>query len=160
MEVLPTAVICHRSTGRIRIRIPARRGDNDYFAALVDHFKTWDVDLLKANPVSGSLLISGKHLEVEAVEREAEKAEFFKIAASPPPPESIVKVVTAPIQVTSTFFRKLTGGGADLAGIIFLGLLGFGVYELMRGNFKSPPWYTAFWYAFGIFSKSLADRSG
>jgi hypothetical protein len=33
------------------------------------------------------------------------------------------------------------------------------VVEIMRGNFRMPPWYTAFWYAFGLFTKSMLDRT-
>jgi hypothetical protein len=46
----------------------------------------------------------------------------------------------------------------DLPGMVFLSALLIGLYELARGNFRPPPWYTAFWYAFGVYSKSLMDR--
>jgi len=26
----------------------------------------------------------------------------------------------------------------------------------MRGNFGIPPWYTAFWYSFGVYTKQIA----
>jgi len=39
-----------------------------------------------------------------------------------------------------------------------LSLLGLGLYQILRGNFRAPPWYTAFWYALGIFTKSLSDK--
>jgi hypothetical protein len=41
-----------------------------------------------------------------------------------------------------------------------MGLLGTGIYQIVRGNFGAPPWYTAFWYAFGVFTKSLIDKGG
>jgi hypothetical protein len=28
---------------------------------------------------------------------------------------------------------------------------------MMRGNIKAPAWYTAFWYALGIFSRGSLD---
>jgi hypothetical protein len=46
----------------------------------------------------------------------------------------------------------------DLPGMIFLSLLAVGLWELAIGNFKRPPWYTAFWYAFGLFSKAIFDE--
>jgi hypothetical protein len=158
MEAMPAAVICHRTSQRIRVKIPAKRGDKAFFTALAEHFEKWDVDLLKANPISGSVLVVCKNLDVESFQEEAKKNGFFKLSDSQPAPIPVVKTITGPIQSTSAFFKKLTGGDTDLAGIIFLALLLFGIYELMRGNFRTPPWYTAFWYAFGLFSKSLADE--
>lgn len=46
----------------------------------------------------------------------------------------------------------------DLPGMAFLTLLGVGIYQLVRGNFAAPPWYTAFWYAMGIFTKSIMEK--
>jgi hypothetical protein len=39
-----------------------------------------------------------------------------------------------------------------------------GVYQILRGQFRTPPWYTAFWYAFGLLTmfvvkKSISDGS-
>jgi hypothetical protein len=54
--------------------------------------------------------------------------------------------------------KALSGGELDLSGIIFIALLGFGLWELAIGNFKRPPWYTAFWSAFRLFSKTIIDE--
>ena len=37
-------------------------------------------------------------------------------------------------------------------------LLALGIYQISRGNFMAPAWYTAFWYAFGVLTKTLIDR--
>ena len=50
--------------------------------------------------------------------------------------------------------KTLTGSGFDLSGLAFLALMGAGIYQIARGNFGAIPWYGAFWYALGIFSKS------
>jgi len=55
--------------------------------------------------------------------------------------------------------QQVTSGRLNLTNGIFLALVIFGVSELIRGNWKTPPWYTAFWYAFGVYSKTLFDQS-
>ena len=50
--------------------------------------------------------------------------------------------------------REATGESFDLPGLAFLGLVVSGIYQIARGNFTAPAWYTAFWYALGIFGKS------
>ncbi|MGD8664119.1 MAG: hypothetical protein PVH37_29600, partial [Desulfobacterales bacterium] len=47
--------------------------------------------------------------------------------------------------------RRLTSGDIDLVGTLLLVLLISGLTELIRGNLRMPPWYTAFWYAFGLY---------
>jgi hypothetical protein len=53
---------------------------------------------------------------------------------------------------------QFTGGWLDLPGMAFLLLLGIGIYQIRRGNIGLPPWYTAFWYAFGVYTKSLVEK--
>ena len=57
-------------------------------------------------------------------------------------------------QSTNDKIKKLTGGDMDIAGIAFVTLLGLGIYQISRGNFIAPAWYTAFWYAMNIFLNS------
>ena len=52
--------------------------------------------------------------------------------------------------------REVTGEGFDLPGLALLALVVSGVYQIARGNFTAPAWYTAFWYALGLFGKSSA----
>jgi hypothetical protein len=47
----------------------------------------------------------------------------------------------------------------DLTSALFAALVIFGISELIRGHWKTPPWYTAFWYAFGGYSKVLLDQA-
>jgi hypothetical protein len=54
--------------------------------------------------------------------------------------------------------HRFTGGELDLISVAFLGLLVLGIYQLSKDDIPAPPWYTAFWYAFGVFSKCLADE--
>jgi hypothetical protein len=47
----------------------------------------------------------------------------------------------------------------NLPGLIFLTLMGVGVFQLATGRRVIPPWYTAFWYAFGVFSRLLVKNN-
>jgi hypothetical protein len=39
--------------------------------------------------------------------------------------------------------------------------MGAGIYQIARGNFAAPAWYTAFWYALGLFgNKGGKDAKG
>lgn len=67
--------------------------------------------------------------------------------------------IAEPLGKLSDFLSTYTVGRLDMPTIAFLGLLIVGFHQIASGKFRSPPWYTAFWYAFGVFSKSIADRA-
>jgi hypothetical protein len=46
----------------------------------------------------------------------------------------------------------------DVEVIVFLLLVGFGIYDLLRGDLRRPAWYTAFWYASEVFNKYISDH--
>ncbi len=125
---LPQASVCHRSAGRLRIRIASRRGDADYFAKVVkDLSGLRQVKHLAANPLTGRV----------------------------PLMHSLVQ----PVAGVDRSLRAVSGGKVDLPSAIFLALLGTGIYELVRGRFSAPPWYTAFWYAFGLVSMYVIEKA-
>ena len=57
----------------------------------------------------------------------------------------------------SQSLRRFSSGELDLAVMVFIALLGVGVYQIARGNFGAPPWYTAFWYALGVLTKTSSN---
>jgi hypothetical protein len=64
-----------------------------------------------------------------------------------------------PVAGVDRSLRAVSGGKVDLPSAIFLALLGTGIYELVRGRFSAPPWYTAFWYAFGLVSMYVIEKA-
>jgi hypothetical protein len=52
----------------------------------------------------------------------------------------------------------MTGGELDIPSVFFAALLISGIYQIARGNMAAPAWYTAFWYAFGIFSRDMLHK--
>jgi len=156
---LPEAHIGHRTSERIRIRIPSRRGDEEYFSRVRKSLSEEGVlDSVEVNPATAGVLLKGPATDVENIISIGEKKRLFKLEGVAPKVEPLFKRIAEPIQNLGQTLDRLSGGELDLAGVIFLGLIGWGVTQLARGNFASPPWYTAFWYALGVFTKSLADK--
>lgn len=52
-----------------------------------------------------------------------------------------------------------TGGFANIADLLVLTLIGLSVYQISKGNFIAPAWYTALWYAMNIFMQSASSRA-
>lgn len=159
MEKLPAARIGHQSPGRIRFKLNDQRGDGEYFSSLEAELKSEFGGLsITTNPATGSLLITGESIDLEAFEDYGRKRSLFRLKRSGAG-LPLAQRVAAPILSIDDKMNKISGGSLDMPGAIFLSALLFGLYELARGNFRTPPWYTAFWYAFGVYSKSYFDRS-
>lgn len=80
----PAAIIEHQLPGRLRLRVPARRGDVSFFQGIVQalskHPETKEVD---ATPLTGSILIhhSGS---VQAITASAAKEGLFEVGLEQP----------------------------------------------------------------------------
>jgi hypothetical protein len=115
--------------------------------------------LVSANPVTGSLLVEGEAIDVGRVRRLGAERQLFDLEESAAAPLPLSCKIVAPLGDLDNALRGATGGEVDMAGAVFVALLASGIYEISRGNFALPAWYTAFWYAFGVFSKS-AGKAG
>jgi hypothetical protein len=159
--MVPDAFVRHRvGKKRIRLAVPSRKGDSAYFANLLERLDDFSAfDRREVNPLTGSLILEDSRLDLVALGEYAQTNHLFLLHHEHLPAEPFAAQVAKPIGAASRQIRKFTGGELDLPGAVFIGLLTFGLFEIARGNFRLPPWYTAFWYAFGVFSKSMLDRS-
>jgi hypothetical protein len=149
---LPGAYICHQSPQRLRIKITSQKGNTEYFEKLqntLSRFETFD--RLEVNVLTGSVLIVDEHLDVDDITEFAKTRHLFDLMNQNHSRSPMTTQLVSRLENLNTSIRKLTTGEMDLAGILLLLLLISGLTELVRGNIRMPPWYTAFWYAFGIY---------
>lgn len=92
VDALPAAEIVHAIAGRTRLRIPARRDDPVFFAALATGLSTMaGVDSVETRPLTGSILVRHSWPLARLAEA-AEKAGLFAlmdVAALPPPTQAV-----------------------------------------------------------------------
>jgi hypothetical protein len=158
--MLPEAHIQHHTDQRVRLRIPSKKGDAAFFSETKTKLaQLQPPETIEVNPLTGSILLCQESIDIERIKAFAEENGVCSINHGGGYSAPLAGKVAEPIVNISRFIDRLSGGEVDLPGVIFLSLLGFGLYEILRGNFRAPPWYTAFWYAFGVFSKSILDHS-
>jgi hypothetical protein len=149
---LPVAYICHQSPHRLRIKIFSRKGDAEYFDKLQDtlaRFQTFD--RLEVNALTGSVLFVDEKIDVDRLADYAKARRCFDLMDQNNSHSPMTTQLVSHLGNLDTNIRQLTAGEMDLAGTFLLLLLISGLTELIRGNFRMPPWYTAFWYAFGMY---------
>jgi copper chaperone CopZ len=141
--------------GRLRIRVPSKRGDADYFRAVKEALSAVEgVESVEVAPLTGSVLLCSQAAAQKLIE--AARAQGLFVVKEEPEVEGTVlhDSIAAGFASMNDRVKTLSGAGFDLPGLAFLALMGAGIYQIARGNFAAPAWYTAFWYALGIFSKS------
>ncbi len=157
--MLPEAHVGHLTASRVRIKVPSQKGDSSYFQEVRKAFLGYrKFERLEVNPCTGSVLIVDENLDVGGAVKYAEEKGLFKLQKTENNRQPLSHRLVRPLKDFSASLENFTGGELDLPGLAFISLLGVGIYQILRGNLRSPPWYTAFWYALGVFTKSLVDK--
>jgi hypothetical protein len=152
--MLPEAYITHCSANRLRIRVPAHKGDKTFFSVLKERLQSYPgIEKLEINPLTGSLLLHHR-MDLKAFTEHAARQRMFALNPARVASVTLQQRLLQPLHEVNRTLQKLTGGEIDLGSIAFVGLVGMGIYQISRGNFKAPAWYTAFWYATNLASKA------
>lgn len=153
----PKAHISHQTKGRLRVKIPSMKGKEAFFISLRDSLaKHKDISEVRTNHVTGSALILHKS-DTDTIRKYAEECNLFKMIDAAISHPRISRDLYYGFKGIDRNIRSATGGELDVPSVAFLSLIGMGIYDISRGNFAAPAWYTAFWYALNIFLKAKPD---
>ncbi len=154
------AYIVHRMPGRFRIRVPSKKGDSVYFSAVRDALSSLDgVEGVTVSPSTGSILVHGRVSQEDVIEQARSQGLFVLKEGPATETTTFHDAVAGQFSGLNERVKNFTGASFDLPALAFVGLVGAGIYQIARGNFTGPAWYTAFWYALGIFGKSSSGKS-
>jgi hypothetical protein len=155
--IRPEAIVVHSSTARFRIRIPDCRGDLPYFSEVRKAALKAPFELICANATTGSILFTGPQTTLDAVAAFGSDNGLYAIKSTLPV-TNLANRISNPLDSCNRGIKNLSFGQLDLPGALIILLLFVAIYEIARGRFRTPPWYTAFWYAFGLFTKAVINR--
>lgn len=152
----PAATLVHETEGRIRLRIPDKRGDRAYFDAAGRALASCPgVRRVSASPLTGSLLIlhSGSFDSVSSFARD--QALFQVVPA--PPPETFTNIADEMRRLE----ERLRSGSEQrwgIAGVTFYGLVGASIWQAIQGRIL-PPTVTLLFQAMNIFKQASEAES-
>jgi hypothetical protein len=150
MPSLPAARISHFTNRRLRLKVPEKRRDVPFFSDAAERFSSWDsIERVEINPLTASLLIyytDPQQLFLEAVAKnDFLDIDFDTVFAQESKPQ-VMHAATRSFETADFELRRWTQNWLDLRGILFLLLLGGGLYQLLRGRLATPA-PTLLWYA-------------
>lgn len=154
------AYLAHRTPGRVRLRLPERRGDIGFFADLARRLADCEgVARVETNPRTGSVLIMHTG-ELEPILRWGERERRFALLGREPREPSMGERLRAEVAGFSQGLRRATSGQLDLPTAAFVLLLAGAAVQMRRGSLLSPA-TTLLWYASSLLAaqRTPAGRS-
>lgn len=152
MTDLPEARVAHVTSGRLRVKIPDRRGDEPFFRTVEDRLAGWDsVERVETNPLTGSVLVHFPDLGALFSEN-AVKNDLFSVnyddlvPADEEHAPAITEWAAHRVGDADRAVRRWSGGTADIRTLTFLFLVTAGTVQILRRNISAPA-ATLFWYA-------------
>ena len=134
--MVPVAHIEHRLPGRVRLRVPSKRGDVSFFERVVKelsrHPAIWE---LAASPLTGTITLQYSE-PLQAIMEAAAALTLFE-AGDPKPG----------VKAAESKRPSRRGESARLAGGIAAGLSGLSLYQAARGNVIGNA-VESFWLSF------------
>ncbi len=149
MMDLPKAYVTHAVPGRVRLKIPARRGKAEYFRALAAWLESRDgVDRADANPRTASVLIRLTE-PFAGLAADAEDGGLFSVAAADELMPTAVARLRDDVAALNTGLARMSGGEVDLASATVAALLLMALGQALRGNIATPA-ISLLWFAVSV----------
>jgi hypothetical protein len=141
IEDLVSAFVVHRTPGRLRLKIPEKRGDAGYFGGLPGRLAQCPgVIASDANVLTGSLLLfHSPETGPQEIAAYAEQTALFSIKPAPVVPrQSIADHAAASVAALDRGMSHISGGVVDVRSILLLLLAGLIVRQAFLGQIAGP----------------------
>jgi hypothetical protein len=158
LSIPEDAYIKHMSPGRLRLKVPSKKGEEGFFSSVQAELSQWPgVERTEVNALTGSILIIHS-IEESAILELASRANLLSPEKGQVTSPNFHREVTRTIQSVDRRVQGFFGGGVNLGAVAFMTLGGYALYQVGRGNLTAIPWFTALWYALNLFLKSKPER--
>ncbi|MDB5408266.1 MAG: uncharacterized protein JWL84_3178 [Rhodospirillales bacterium] len=125
------AYVVHSLPGRVRIKVPERRGDSDFFDDIKRRLERLDgVSHVATNPVTGSILVQheGEIADLVMQALGADIGNLLELALHAPP---VAQRLCLEMAAIDRNIKRVTAGELDLGTLASLGLLAMAAGQLL-----------------------------
>lgn len=155
---LPTAHVVHSLRGRTRLRVPSQKGNREFFVAIEQILGAdQQVAYIATNPKTGSILIHHRNELVE-LDHFVRSRGLFTVQREMPSPERALSGAALHLDRLDRVLRRNTHGAFDLDELLFVGLVGAALVQMVRGRVLAPA-STLLSYAATILAIHRAKRN-
>ncbi len=112
--MIPEAHVVHKVNDRLRIKIPSKRGEKDFFASVEKKFsKDSAGQTVVVNPDTASVLFLGR-FTARHIAEVAQQSELFKLETKTRRRETLLGGVKDMFRIADRRLLKITGGELDI----------------------------------------------
>jgi hypothetical protein len=135
------AEVVHSLKGRLRLRFPTEKRNQDFFQNLLESLSNIEsIRNIKVNPLTGSVLIQYDGELGETIQRLEEKFEIKRVGMNGKG-EPLRKTILTATRRLDEKIKKFFSYQLDLRTLLALFFLLLGLNEIRKGKWSSPPWY-------------------
>lgn len=148
----------HTIAGRSRLRVPSRKGDAGYFAHVGRALGAEPgVAEVTTNALTGSILVVHRG-PADALWQAAASAQLFQVVPASDTAPVVTDLASKGVNRLEQRLNVLTHGRFDLYELIFTGLIGAAIVQMLRGQLLGPA-SALLSYAAAILVASRARRT-
>ncbi len=142
-----SARVTHATSNRLRLQVPERRRDSDYFAHLATRLAGLaEVEQVVVNPATAGILIHHHGLSVERLASFGSEQGLFDLHLATPEQHPLWQGAAALGNTLDQQLQRSSSGQVDLRSIGFLVLVAMALVQFSRGQILAPA-STLIWYA-------------
>jgi len=153
----PFAYIKHQMPGRVRVKIPQKKGDFRYFDRIAESFAGCPgITQLQLKPSAASILICHEtETDFLNITEFAQTNGLFTIIEQPEEEAFTIPYLPIPLLAASDLNRldeslmDFSRDRLDGRSLLFLALIGLAVRQMTKGHVLGPA-STLLWYAFSV----------
>ncbi|MGZ5051039.1 MAG: HMA2 domain-containing protein [Methylobacter sp.] len=142
----PYAFIKHQLPGRVRLKIPQKKGDRDYFDRLAKLFAGFPgITQLQFNPAAASVLIchDGGEVQFEPISEFAQENSLFSIAGQdeeslPVSGLTIAELASEQLNQFDQALKEMSLGLVDTRSMLMLVFAGMAVHQIGQRKIMTP----------------------
>jgi hypothetical protein len=146
----PVAHVAHQIQGRVRIKVPSRQGDTEYFSVVHESLLSYpSLEEIRVNPMAGSIIINHREPSLEALKQFVHEKQLFILVEEHDKTEVLLQRASSGLESFDSGIKKMSGGELDLSSVLFIILMGLAIRQLLIGNTVGPA-STILWQALGL----------
>jgi hypothetical protein len=160
----PNAYIKHQLPGRVRLKIPQKKGDFDYFDRIAELFSDCPgITQLQFNPPAASILICHRaETHFLNIVEFAQTNGLFTLIEQPEeifaiPHLPIAKLTYNGLSNIDDVLMDFSRGRLDGRTILIMALIGLAVRQITRGNIMGAA-SSLIWYAFRLMKEESEKK--
>ncbi len=137
--MLPQAHIVHQLKHRVRLRVPAQRGDPFWFEEIGEQLATLDsLSQYNTNTTTGCIVLHFPDNDWETVQEQVLALEAFELTDATVTDTPAMQPLLTGIARLDKTVASGSAGRVDLRTVVFLALTALAIRQVMRGEILGP----------------------